>query len=428
MVSIKKIISEGEKYGDIIVLKKDTNKISSDFSKRKIISTDEGNTTKLLIRISKNKKFGYATTSDFSKWKKCLMDAVSIMKASKKVGHEIKLSEPEKIKIPEAVYSKKIKELQPKKMVEKGYSIIDSVNKRLDIPMISISKSIEEIQISSSNGLNAKEKETLFSTIVETKSGEVTATEMKVSRDLFDPVKVGKESERLCIKSLNPKPIKTFKGSLILDYFAFSGILNTTLVSAVSADEIQSKKSILYNKLNEKVFSDKLNVTDNGLLKKGLMSGSFDSEGTPLQKTKIIENGIFKKPLYDIYSAEKDKTKSTGNCGGLEQLPLINPTNFIITPGEYSRDEIISETKQGVLAKHAFGLHFINPITGECSIGVESAFYVKNGKIEYPIKQAMVNFNIFNQLKKLEVIGKNLRQESSIVAPTVRFDDVQIIG
>ncbi len=428
MEILDKIISEGKKYGDVIVLKKNVNQVASNFSNKEVKTTTEGNTTQLLIRVSKDKKFGYSTTSDFSKWKKCLIDAVNIMKASKKMKNEILLAKPQKFNTAEMIYSGRLKELPTEKMVEKGYSIIKEIKKEFEIPMLSINKSFEETEIANSEGLFAKERETSFSTMVEVKSGESSATDFKVSRDLFDPVYVGKEAEKLCLKCMNPKSIQTFRGSLILDYFAFAGFIENILIPAVSADEIHSKRSPLSKKIGEKVFSENFTVVDDGLMDKGLLSGSFDYEGTPYQKKVIFDKGVFKKPLYDIYSAKKDKTQSTGNCGGLDRIPSIKPTNFIVSPGTYSKEEIISDTKKGALATFAMGYHLVNQVTGDCSLGIENSFYIENGEVKFPIKQAMVSFNLFEQLKKLEIIGKNLRQETSVVAPIVKFEDVQIIG
>jgi len=160
----------------------------------------------------------------------------------------------------------------------------------------------------------------------------------------------------------------------------------------------------------------------------GLASDRFDPEGTPRQKTTVINKGVFQSPLYDIYSANREKKKSTGNCGGINRMPLIGPTNFSISKGNYSNKDIIKTTKEGILANNVIGLHLINKTTGDCSVGVENGFYVKNGEIQFPLKQTMVSFNLFEELKKLEVLGKKLRQETNVVAPMLRFDKVQIIG
>ncbi len=425
---IDKIIKEGEKYGDVNVILSRNQSLEIGFVNREIASTNEGDTLQLAIRISKNKKFGYATTSDISKWRECLSNAVKIMKVSKELEQKIHLAEPQKFRKVEGIFSKRVLDLPPEKIISKGYKMMDEIDEKLGVPDISISKSFEEVQIANSNGVNAKEKETTFSVITEVNYKDVNARELHISHDLFDIKKIGKEASRLCLESINPKPIPTFRGSVILDYFAFSGLLETVLIPAVSADEIHAKRSFLHDKFGKKVFSEKLTITDNGILKNGLMSGGFDLEGISKQKTKVIDAGVFVSPLYDIYSAKKENKKSTGNCGGINKVPLISPTNFVILPGDYSRNEMIQETKEGIIAKEVFGLHLINKLTGDCSIGVESAFYIKNGEIKFPIKQAMINFNLFEELKKLDVLGKELRQESSVVAPTIKCDNVQIIG
>jgi len=426
-----KILKKAEKYGNAEVLLLDAEKTSVTYEKNEISRTENGTTVTLQIRLSKGNRFGYSQTTNPTNWEKCLKNANSLLKLANPLEKDLILTEKIKYRKVDGIFSKKIKAMSEEEIFKKAKHMFDAakeVDKRMNIPMAQVSMGSMGQNFANTNGININERMNLLSAAMEASIGESSGSDSKVSHNDFDFSKVGKNAGELCFDSLKPKSIKTMKADLILDYFALSDIIKTILIPAFGADNVQTDRSFLKGKLNQKIFSEKVSVIDDALLENGIFSRSFDSEGTPGQRTVLVENGIVKNYIYDNYSALKDKVKSTGNCSGIVKVPYVSPTNFIIKPGDYKNEEIISETKEGVLAKFAFGTHVANVLTGDLSIGLSNAFYVKNGAIVYPIKQAMVSFNLFEALKKVQVIGKTLRQEEEVVAPMMRFDSVQIIG
>jgi len=426
-----KILKEAEKYGNAEILLLDADRTSVTYEKNEISRTENGTTVTLHIRLSKGNRFGYSQTTNLNDWKKCLKNANSLLKLANPLEKDIILSQ--KIKYPkvEGLFSKKIDSMSEEDIFKKAKDMFDAANevdKRMNIPMAQVSMGSMGQNFANTNGINVNERMNLISAMTETSIGEASGSDSKVSHNDFDFSKVGKNAGELCVDSLKPKSIKTMNADLILDYFALADIIKTILIPAFGADNVQTDRSFLKGKLNQKVFSEKVSVTDDALLKNGIFSRQSDSEGTPGQRTVLVENGIVQNYIYDNYSALKDKAKSTGNCYGIVKVPYVGPTNFVIKPGGYKNEEIISETKEGVLAKFAFGTHVANVLTGDLSIGLSNAFYVKNGAIAYPIKQAMVSFNLFEALKKVAIIGKTIRQEEEVVAPMMRFDSIQIIG
>jgi PmbA protein len=405
--------------------------LSIEYNRDKLKSSSEGNTALLEIRVSKGKKSGFSTTTLVNNWEKCFDRALKIMRVSKPLKHEILLSEPKKLKSAEGTYSKTVAEMPVEKLFEKAGDAISEVkNVKKDI-LITSGKFIreeEEIIFANSNGVNAADKNTTLSGTIECSLGTAVGVDGHSSPSDIDFIKVGKSAGQMCIDCLNPRPIKTMKTELILDYFAASDLIQTALVPSVLSENVQNKRSYLSGKLGRKVFSDSVTFYDDGLLAKGLNSGRIDSEGSPSQRTEVVTKGIMKNYLYDLYSAKIDKKKTTGNSSSIAKVPSVGVSNFVMKPGRYSREEIIKETKNGILTAFLMGTHFVNSITGDASIGLSNAFYVENGEIKYPIKQAMISLNIFDALKKIEIIGNDMRQESAVMCPTIKLSDVQIIS
>jgi len=428
---INKILKKAEKYGEveILIAKHDTSSIV--FESGNLSNINSGDVSEMHIRLSNGKQFGFSKINDINEWERCLRNAHSVMKASKPIESDIIINQKTSYPKIKGIFAKKIEALDKETILKKTKEMmatVSSVDKRINMSVAESAVDSVKLTFANSNGINVSHNSNVLSAGIETTIGDVSGYDSKMLHEVFDFNKVGNSAAELCVSSINPKPIKTMVADLVLDYFAIASIAHTVLMPAFAADNVQTGRSFLKGKLGKKVFSEDITITDNAILEKGLFSRPFDAEGTKSQKTALVEDGIVKNYLYDNYSARKDGVKSTGNCFGLQKIPLIGSSNFVIKPGKYSKDKIISETKRGVLAKYAFGTHVANVLTGDVSIGVSNAFYIENGQIVHPVKQAMVSFNLFEALKNVQLIGKELRQEMDVVAPMIRLDNVQIIG
>jgi len=427
-VELSKVIKFGEKYGDVTLILSNEKNNKLEFTNGKISNASHGESSVLEIRISKGKKFGYALTRNLKDWKSTVLNAVKLMRVSRDLDFNVPLAEKTKANRIKNIFYKRAKEISPTKLLSYGENLMSEVDSSFNIPKAEVSNNYGEIKFMNSNGVFLKSKETSFSSSIEVSNGKLNSYEFHTSHDIHNTKNIGKKASELLKMKLHPKKISSFKGDVLFDHLAVSDLFESVIIPAVSADNVQLKKSNLANKLNKKVFSDALTIIDDGVLPNGLFSSPFDGEGSPTSKTTIVRDGFLREFLYDIYSAKKDGVKSTGNSVGIDKLPNIGPSNFVIKRGTFSRDEMYSEIKRGVYVREIFGSHLINTITGDCSVGAENVFYIKNGKVIHPINQAMVSFNLFDALKKVRVIGKDYRQESHVAALPMIFKNVQVIS
>ena len=245
-----------------------------------------------------------------------------------------------------------------------------------------------------------------------------------------DPAWVGKEAARLTVASIKTKRIKTETTKMILTQFALQELLHFTLINAVKADNVQRSQSPFQGRIGEKVASEKITIHDDGLLPGGLRTWTFDSEGTPQQKTTIIEKGILRNFLYDNYSAKKEGKESTGNASraGYLSTPSIEATNFHITSGNKTPDQLISEVDNGLIIYYLQGAHSSNPVNGEFSVVATPAWKINEGKITHATRGVMLAGNIFEVLKNVTILANNERQMGQLVAPWILVENVRVIG
>ena len=248
-----------------------------------------------------------------------------------------------------------------------------------------------------------------------------------------DPEWVGKEAARIAVSLLKARKIESGKYTLILNEVALASLLYYTLISAIKADAVQREQSALKGKMGQKVASEILTIHDDGRLEGGLNSSKFDGEGVPTQRTLLIEKGMLKNFLYDSYTAKKDGVESTGNSyrGGLTAYmttPTLEATNFVISTGNSSKEQLIEEVEDGLLVFGVQGAHSSNPATGEFSVVAAPAWKVEKGEIAYPVKGAMLAGSIYEVLENVSALGREPRKIEKLVSPWIRIENVRVVG
>ena len=394
------------------------------------------------VRVVINKAIGFAYTNIIEGEKaieNTVLGALSAAKASKPDQDWNGLPEKKAYVTAEKIYDRKILELRSEGLVDIASSMLDSaasVNKRVFPIEGGVGAAYLSSALANSNGVKGFKRGTIIECSLATVAKErntVTPVcfEFNAGRECnVDPVWVGKEAARLAVSSLRTKRIKTETTKLILTQFALQGLLQYTLINAMKADNIQRKQSPFQGKINEKVASENVTIHDDGLLSSGLRTWMFDGEGTPHQKTTLIEKGILRNFLYDNYAAKKDGKESTGNASraGYLSTPSIEATNFHIAPGNKTPDQLINEVDNGLIIYYLQGAHSSNPVSGEFSVVATPAWKISKGKIKHATRGVMLAGNIFEVLKNVAATANNQRQMGQLVAPWILVENVRVIG
>lgn len=249
----------------------------------------------------------------------------------------------------------------------------------------------------------------------------------------IDPVKIGQEGAYKATLTLGGKTVPTQTTTVIFDPFVMTQIIGT-LAFAMRADSLQRGRSFLIGKQGQEVGSDKVTLLDNGRMKRGIASAPFDGEGVPTSATRLMDEGIFQKAIYDTYSARREGQEmfSTGNAqrGSHRNMPGVGPSNFYLQPGPASPEDIISGVEDGFYVTNVMQTGGISPVTGDCSMAA-SGKWIKNGKLTDPINGVTVATTLNDLLRNISEVGNDLRIVpfmGSIGSPTVRVDNVIVGG
>ena len=196
---------------------------------------------------------------------------------------------------------------------------------------------------------------------------------------------------------------------VILSSEAGGTMIHEAIGHGLEADLAQQGLSRYSGKMGETVASSLITVIDDPTLKNRRGSYFIDDEGTPSQKTVLVERGVLSSYMYDRLSAMKDKTRSTGN--GRRQSyryrPIPRMSNTYIAPGKTDPGEIIASLENGLLVKKMGGGQ-VDTVNGDFVFEISEAYRVENGKILHPVRGATLIGNGPKILSEIDMVGNDL--------------------
>lgn len=404
-------------------------------------STDQG----LAFRVLKNKRMGFAYTFDFSDDAveaaiRTAIDIADLMPEDPLLSSD-SLLDFSKMKYPNVDAAKTLDRAGLERSMEEKIEMARSVERaaRETDPRIKrvrkagYEESIGETILMDSKGKRLTHEATVYSTdimcVAEDGDAAETGSEYfasALSKDLKF-TSIGQAGARNALELLHAGAAQTrmcpavFKNSVVAELIGF-------LSSSFSAESIDKNFSLLIGKLGQKMFAKDLNLYDDGTLSGGLANSPFDGEGSPRQRTPLIEGGVVKNYIYDTYYAKKLGARSTGNCvRGLKSPPSIGTTNLYLEKGAHSFDALVGSAANGIYITDLMGLHTANPVTGEFSVGA-SGILIENGKLVKPVKGFAIAGNLVDLLSKVSGVGNDLRFWGTVGAPSLLISQISVGG
>ena len=192
-------------------------------------------------------------------------------------------------------------------------------------------------------------------------------------------------------------------------------LLHEAIGHGLEGDFNRKGTSAFSGRVGERVASDLCTVVDDGTLAGRRGSLTIDDEGTPTEKTVLIENGILKGYMQDQLNARLMGVKPTGN-GRRESyahLPMPRMTNTYMLPGQHDPEEIIKSVKNGLYAKN-FGGGQVDITSGKFVFSASEAYLIENGKITRAVKGATLIGNGPEVLTKVSMVGSDLELDSGV--------------
>jgi PmbA protein len=195
-----------------------------------------------------------------------------------------------------------------------------------------------------------------------------------------------------------------------------AGRLVSMLLGPMSGMALQQKRSFLDGKQGQKVGSERLVLTDEPHIQRGLGSRLFDGEGIAAKPLPLFEGGVLRSFFIDSYYGRKLKARPT--TGGA--------SNLAWKQGEKGQAALLADLKEGILVTGFLGGNS-NAVTGDFSLGVQG-FRVRGGKIAEPIGEMNISGNQLDLWTRLVAVGNDPFAYSAMRTPTLVFEGVQFAG
>ncbi len=222
------------------------------------------------------------------------------------------------------------------------------------------------------------------------------------------PEEIASISARRAIMLLDAKPAPAGSFTVIMSSEAGGTMVHEAVGHGLEADLVQQGQSVYKDRIGQKVASELVSVIDDATIPSMNGSFNFDDEGVEAQKTVLIQDGYLVGYMYDRLRAMKDEVKSTGN--GRRQSyahpPVVRMTNTFIKSSNTNPEDIIKDTKKGILVKKMGGGQ-VNTITGDFVFDVMEGYIIENGEITYPIRGATLIGNGPKALEDIDAVGSD---------------------
>ncbi len=229
------------------------------------------------------------------------------------------------------------------------------------------------------------------------------------------------------LSALGGKPVKTGIYTVILEPEVAASLIEVT-GDLFCATSIQKNRSMMRGKLGEAVAAPCITLTDNGRLPWRSGTSCWDSEGVPTQETVLIENGVATGYLYNLQSAYKDGVKSTGNCvRGLSTLPDTGTSNLVLKGGNETNADLVAGIKKGIYLTEFMGLHTIDPVSGDFSVGAKGLL-IEDGEKTCPVSGITIASNLFDFLKNITAVGSDVQFFGSVAVSALVVENITVAG
>ena len=449
MSALEKALSHSKKIGidecDVVNVKKKITTVR--ITDSEIAEIKQNFDESFGIRLIQNKKITSLETTNEEEIEQTIDNATKALKNLK--PREFWKGLPHKVeqKTLEGTFDEKLDQISGSKCMDIAQSMINSANnEKINTITGSLNIVSENFELVNSNGLNFNDKSTYISGIINAESdlGEIPVSGIghASGRTLanFSSEQIGIDAKTMCVESINPQKIDSEVYSIIFEPYSVGELLAFVVAANFNFKTFREKKSCFSNNFEKEIAVNEFSLVDDPHAPEGIGTKSIDDEGVETRKKSLIEKGVFKNTYSNLFDSYKESAESTGNASrpgspmgrSAEPIPMSAPHNLKVIPGDQSQEEMIKNTKHGILVGRLWYTYAVNPIRGDFSCTARSGIrIIKNGEIVGPGKSVRIIHNLPTMMKNISGIGDNQRnviQWASLpsITPSIKAENIAV--
>ena len=220
-------------------------------------------------------------------------------------------------------------------------------------------------------------------------------------------------------------------------------LLHEAVGHGLEGDFNRKGTSAFSGRIGEQVASKGVTIVDDGTLAARRGSLTIDDEGTPTEKTVLIEDGVLRTYMQDKMNAQLMNMKPTGNGRrqSFAHLPMPRMTNTYMLPGEHDAEEIIRSVDKGLYAVNFSGGQ-VDITSGRFVFSASEAYLIEKGRVTRPVRGATLIGNGPDAMTRVSMVGNDLKLDAGVGVcgkegqsvpvgvgqPTIRLDELTVGG
>jgi PmbA protein len=244
----------------------------------------------------------------------------------------------------------------------------------------------------------------------------------------LDPEGVGRAAGERAARLLGAQAVPTGRRAVVLPPDVATGLLEAAL-PAWSAEAVQRRRSFLAGGEGRSLAAPGVTLVDDGLAAGGLCTAPVDDEGTPMQRTELITAGRLAGYLHTQETARRAGVRPTGNAvrPALAVPPTPGASNVSLLPGALPPEGLWARAEGGLLLAELLGLHTLNPVTGEFSLGA-AGWLLAGGAPARPVRSVTIAGDLGSLLRRIAAVGNDPRTYGRFTSPSLLIDDMMVAG
>ncbi|MDR1841208.1 MAG: TldD/PmbA family protein [Holophagales bacterium] len=246
------------------------------------------------------------------------------------------------------------------------------------------------------------------------------------SPDSINIEAVGREAAKKAEQKLKPKQLPAGKYTVALHPEVSVDMLGI-VASMLNAESVLRGRSLFADKLDSAIASPLLTLIDDGRMPYGLGTAPWDGEGVPTRRNVLIQDGVLASYLHNLRTAAEMGATTTANASRGTTGAGITTFNLFPLAGAKNAESIITQVKDGVMITEIMGLHTVNPVSGDMSVGA-SGIRIRNGTLEESVDRMTFAGNLRDLLLSIVEVGSDLRWYGSSAGLTMLLEEVTLGG
>jgi TldD protein len=212
------------------------------------------------------------------------------------------------------------------------------------------------------------------------------------------------------LRLLDSKPPPAGNFTCVLDSKLTGLMAHEAFGHACEADAVLAGACVLEGKLGEVVADEQVSLIDDPTMKSTFGYFGYDWEGVKSSRHVLIEKGVLKGYMHNLETGARMGVPTNGaaRSQAFSSPPIIRMSNTFIAPGEWKKDEIIEETKKGLLAVGAQN-GYVEPAKGQFMFRCDEAYEIKDGEVGQMYRDASLSGVILEVLRNVECVADDLR-------------------